>query len=79
MTENADTRTVNGIFFAISILICEGLIWLCENLRGAFIIEIAVYLICFSAFWNYYKISFNSEVYNSTDFENGTVIDGDDF
>ena len=72
---NADTRACNGLFFAVSLLICEGLIYISDNLKGALIIEIAVYLICFKFFTYYYYENFNSEVNNSADHEAGIVVD----
>lgn len=73
--KDADIRSCNGIFFAVSLLICEGLVYISENITAALIIETAVYLICFKAFSYYYLENFNSEVNNSTDHEAGIVVD----
>ena len=75
MAENADTRTFNGLFFAVSLLICEGLIIFCENLKGVMIIEVLVYLAAFILFSSFYHENINSEINNSRDHEEGTVID----
>ncbi len=75
MTKDSDIRTCNGIFFALTILICEGLVWICEEVRAAYYIEIAVYIICFVFFTRYYFENFNSEVNNSVDHEQGIVVD----
>ena len=74
-TENADIQSGNALFFGISLLLAEGLIYISKNLKWTFIIEIAVYLICFRMFTYYYFENFNSEVNNSSDHEMGTVID----
>lgn len=75
LTKDADTRSACGLFFAASLFICEGLIWLCENIKGVIIIELAVYLICLKVFAGYYFENFNSEVNNSSDHEAGIVVD----
>ena len=71
----ADVRTAGFMFFAISLFITEGLTYICEHLRFAFIIEAAVYLVCFFVFTGYYYENFNSEVNNSADHEAGIVVD----
>ncbi|MCR5589903.1 MAG: glycosyltransferase family 39 protein [Lachnospiraceae bacterium] len=74
-TEGADLQSGNSLFFAISLLLADGMIYVSKNLKYTFIIEIAVYLICFRIFTYYYFENFNSEVNNSTDHEIGTVVD----
>ena len=73
--KDADVRTAGPVFFAISLFITEGLIYICEHIRVAFVIETAVYLVCFFVFTGYYYENFNSEVNNSADHEAGLVVD----
>ncbi len=75
MTPNADIKATAPLFFAISLLITEGLIYIVQNLKGTYIIVLAVYFISFWAFTHYYYENFNSEVNNSVDHEQGVVVD----
>ncbi|MCR5686426.1 MAG: glycosyltransferase family 39 protein [Lachnospiraceae bacterium] len=75
LTKDADLQTGCSLFFAVSLLLAEGMIYISKNLKWTFIIEIAVYLICFRIFTYYYFENFNSEVNNSTDHEMGIVVD----
>ncbi len=75
MCDEADVRSANALFFAITLLLVEGLVWISENIKGVFIIELAVYSLCLGILGYYYRANFNSEVNNSTDHEQGTVVD----
>ncbi len=75
MLKNADIRTCNPIFFIISIFLTEGFIYLCDNLKGAYLIIIVLYLMSFGIFTHYYYENFNSEVNNSLDHESGIIVD----
>lgn len=75
MTKNADISTTNCLFFITTILIMEGLVYISENLNGAYLIELLTYVICFVVFTYFYFINFNSSVNNSTDHEQGIVVD----
>ncbi len=73
--KDADVRTAGPLFFAITLFITEGLIYICDRIPGALVIETAVYIICFFVFTGYYYENFNSEVNNSADHEAGIVVD----
>ncbi len=75
MKENADIQTSCSLFFALSLLITEGIIYISENLRYSYIIVTVAYLMTFGAFTHYYYENFNSEVNNSSDHDLGIVVD----
>lgn len=75
MTPDADIQTSAPLFFAVSLLITEGLIYIAQNLKVAYVIVLAAYLLSFWAFTHYYYENFNSEVNNSVDHEQGMVVD----
>ena len=75
MADEPDVRSINGIFFAVTLFLTEGLIWISDNVRAFFIIELATYSICLCVLGYYYRANFNSEVNNSTDHEEGLVVD----
>ncbi len=75
MTKNADISTTNCLFFITTILIIEGLVYISENLNGAYLIELLTYTVCFVVFTYFYFVNFNSSVNNSTDHEQGIVVD----
>ena len=75
LIEGADIQKGNVMFFAVTLILIEGLMFVAENLKGAFAVEVVVYLVCFWFFTGYYYENFNSEVNNSTDHEMGIVVD----
>ncbi len=75
LIEGADIQKGNVMFFSVSLILIEGLMFVAENLKGALAIEVIVYLVCFWFFTGYYYENFNSEVNNSTDHEMGIVVD----
>lgn len=74
-TDKADIQAVNALYFSISVLLTEGLVYISENLRFSYIIAVAAYIITFGFFTHYYYENFNSEVNNSADHDTGVVID----
>ena len=75
ISDRADMVRANHVFFAAVLFIAEGLTYLSDNIKGALIIEVAVYLICLRMLSSYYLENYNSEVNNSPDHEIGTVVD----
>ncbi len=73
--KDADIVTANPLFFAAGLLITQGLIYISENLKWAYILEIATYTVCLAVFGYFYFVNFNSSVNNSTDHEQGLVVD----
>ncbi len=74
-TADADIQTGCSLFFAISLLITEGLAYISENLKWSYVVEIVLYLSMLWIFSYFYYVNHNSAVNNSTDHELGIVVD----
>ncbi len=75
MVRDASVQTTGPLFFAASLLLVDGLEYISDNLKGTYYIEIATYTVCFVVFLMFYFVNFNSSVNNSTDHEQGQVVD----
>ncbi len=75
LSSDGDIPKNSHVFFWATALMCEGLIYISENLRYAYLIEIAAHLFLLLVLGQYYYINFNSELNNSEDHEQGIVVD----
>jgi len=73
--ENAGLNVSSPLFFALTVLMTEGLIFIGDNLKGAFPVFAAVYILGLSLLCQYYFVNYNSLLNHSTDHSKGILVD----
>ena len=73
--ENAGLNVSSPLFFALTVLMTEGLIFIGDNLKGAFPVFAAVYILGLCLLCQYYFVNYNSLLNHSTDHEKGILVD----
>ena len=75
LSSNPGTGVSCPVFFTITILIAEGIIWICDKVKGVLPAVICVYLLGLLVLCQSYFVNYNSELNHSKDHEEGILID----
>ncbi|MCR5650006.1 MAG: glycosyltransferase family 39 protein [Lachnospiraceae bacterium] len=73
--KKAGLSTACGLFFALAMLIMEGIIYIGDNVKGTLPVIVLVYIVGFCILTHYYLVNYNSELNHSSDHENGNIVD----
>lgn len=71
----ADIRTAAPLFFAVSMLLVAGIMYIGENLKGTFPVIMLILFFSLGLLSHYYFVNYNSQLNHSKDHEKGIIID----
>ncbi|MBQ7464330.1 MAG: glycosyltransferase family 39 protein [Lachnospiraceae bacterium] len=70
-----DTRTASPLFFAVTMLIMEGIIFIGDNLKGTFPVLMLILFFSLGLLSYYYFVNYNSQLNHSKDHEKEIIVD----